>query len=114
MRIVFFVIMIAALAGALLAEKSFKYDAKDKRDPFIPLVSEEGVFASDAYGISGIKDVRLEGIVWDEEKGSAAIINGEIFKEGQETGTVKILKIDRDGVIFDVNGEEVTIKLVND
>ena len=93
------------------AEEGFKYDAKGNRDPFMPLVSEGGVYVSDAYGITGIKDVRLEGIVWDEAENSVAIINGEIVKEGQEIGSVKVLKIEKDGVVFDVDGENVKIEL---
>lgn len=102
------------LAGHLFAEEVFKYDSEGQRDPFVPLVSKGGMYVSDAYGISSIKDVRLEGIVWDEPGGSIAIINGEIVKEGQEIGVLKVLKIERDAVVFDADGEVVKVELVNE
>jgi len=102
---------IILISSEVFAEEGFKYNAKSRRDPFIPLISETGGYASDAYEASAIEDIRLEGIVWDDIKGSIAIINGEIAKEGDSMGSVKILKINKDGVVFDVNGESVTIEL---
>ena len=108
------IIILLLLAASLSAEEGFEYDAKGKRDPFVPLVSVEGVYMSDAEGISGIKDISLEGIVWDEISGSAAIVNGEIMKEGEEIGSVKLLKIQKDGVIFEVEGEAVKVDLTDE
>ena len=109
----FAVLIICCIVGSLaFAEEAlFKYNAKGKRDPFVPLISESGGYASDAYEASAAEDIRLEGIVWDEVKGSIAIINGEIAKEGDVMGSVKILKINKDSVIFDVGGENVKIDL---
>lgn len=106
--------LVFLIAIAAFAEEKFTYDAKGKRDPFVPLVSEGGVYISDAYGISGIKDIRLEGIVWDEAKGSIAIINGEIVREGQKIGAAEILRIEKDTVIFNIDGEETRLNLVNE
>lgn len=105
------IIVVLLLAGPLAAEEGFEYETKGKRDPFVPLVSVEGVYMSDAQGVSGITDISLEGIVWDELTGSIAIVNGEIMKEGQEIGSVKLLKIQKDGVIFEVEGEAVRVNL---
>ena len=110
----FLLCAILAIIGdtAAFAEDEFNYDAKGKRDPFIPLVSESGGgYASDAYEASAAEDIRLEGIVWDDVNGSIAIINGEIAKEGDFLGTMKILKINKDNVLFDVGGENVKIDL---
>ncbi|MDP2981585.1 MAG: general secretion pathway protein GspB [Candidatus Omnitrophota bacterium] len=103
--------LTAIISNCAFAEEGFKYDAKSRRDPFIPLISETGGYASDAYEASAIEDIRLEGIVWDDVNGSIAIINGEIAKEGDSLGSVKILKINKDSVIFDVNGESLKIEL---
>jgi len=116
-KILVAVLVIGAMALAAtfaFAEDAFEYDSKAGRDPFVPLVSKGGAYVSDAYGISGIKDVRLEGIVWDEAKGSIAIINGEIVREGQEIGSVKVLKIESDAVVFEVDTEEVRVELDSD
>ena len=108
------VIMFLTIGTGLYAEDAFKYNAKSRRDPFIPLISETGSYASDAYEASAVEDIRLEGIVWEDAKGSIAIINGEIAREGDTIGSIKILKIDRDSVIFDVNGESVKVDLNRD
>ena len=108
---VMLVLLISGMAvGMASAEEAFRYNAKGKRDPFIPLISESGGYASDAYEASAAEDIRLEGIVWDE-KGSIAIINGEIAKEGDSMGSIKVLKINKDNVIFDVGGESIKIDL---
>jgi len=102
---------IILISSEVFAEEGFKYNAKSRRDPFIPLISETGGYASDAYEASAIEDIRLEGIVWDDVKGSIAIINGEIAKEGDSMGSVKILKINKGSVVFDINGESVNMEL---
>ncbi len=104
-------LIVGLTSSEVFAEEGFQYNAKSKRDPFVPLISETGEYASDAYEASAIEDIRLEGIVWDDMKGSIAIINGEIAKEGDSLGSVKILKINKDGVIFDINGESVNVEL---
>jgi hypothetical protein len=114
MKIIPTFITILLMASIVLAEGPFKYDSKGKRDPFVPLVSETGVSISDIYGISSIKDIRLEGIVWDDKGGSIAIINGEIIKEGEVLGVLKLLKIQKDGVVFDIDGEEVKVDLMRE
>ena len=107
-------LILLLFTGVAFAEESFKYEAKAKRDPFVPLVSEGGAYVSDAYGISSIKDIRLEGIVWEKTGDSIAIINGEIVGKGQQVGVAKVLEIEKDAVIFDVEGEEVRIELISD
>jgi hypothetical protein len=102
---------VGLISSEVFSEEGFEYNAKSKRDPFIPLISETGGYASDAYEASAIEDIRLEGIAWDEVKGSIAIVNGEIVKEGDSLGSMKILKIGKDSVIFDVNGESAKVEL---
>ncbi|MBU4343065.1 MAG: general secretion pathway protein GspB [Candidatus Omnitrophica bacterium] len=104
-------IITFCIISSAFAEGAYEYDSKGNRDPFVPLISESGAYVSDAYAITGIKDVRLEGIVWDAARGSVAIINGEIVEEGQEIGSVKVIEIKDDSVIFDVGGEEVKVEL---
>ena len=105
------VILVLSISGLVFAEEGFKYNAKGRRDPFIPLISESGGYASDAYEASAVEDIRLEGIVWDDAKGSIAIINGEIAREGDSIGSIKILKINKDSVIFNAGGENVKVEL---
>jgi hypothetical protein len=112
MRIFFSIIIILLMTLSLFAEETFIYDAKGKRDPFVSLALKDGSYISDAYGIKGVNDIRLEGIVWDRIKGSIAIVNGEIVKEGEEIGSLKLLKIEEKAVVFDVDGNEVRVDLI--
>ncbi len=114
MKIFFSIVISLLIIYPAFAGDLIQYDALDKRDPFIPLVSKDGIYASDAYGVKGIKDIRLEGIVWDEIKGSIAIINGEIVRVGEKIGFLKVLKIEESAVMFDVDGETVQIDLIKD
>ncbi|MFH1478190.1 MAG: hypothetical protein ABIG92_00260 [Candidatus Omnitrophota bacterium] len=86
------------------------YSTAKKRDPFVPLAG----YASDAYAVNDMKDIRLEGIVWEEGKSSIAIINGEMVKEGDQVGNFKLLRIEKNCIIFDNSGEEVKIDLRED
>ena len=106
-----FISLIMLVNMAIAEEKGFKYNTKGRRDPFITLISETGRYASDAYEASAAEDIRLEGIVWDDVKGSISIINGEIAKEGDAIGSIKILKIDKDSVVFDIGGENIRVGL---
>ncbi|MDP6686145.1 MAG: hypothetical protein QGI05_04240 [Candidatus Omnitrophota bacterium] len=114
MRKVIFCIVYLLIPVCVFAQKSFQYTSDGRRDPFVPLVSKDGKYLSDAYGIKGIRDIRLEGIVWDGGESSAAIINGEIVSVGEKIGTVKILKIEEHSVVFDVNGKEVSVDLTEE
>ncbi len=105
------ILALLMLTKAVCADEVFTYNSKAKKDPFVPLLSEGGAYVSDAYGINNIKDIKLEGIVWERAKTSIAIINGEIVEEGEVIGAVKVLRIERDAVIFEVDGGEVRIEL---
>jgi len=109
-----FFILTLLFSVFALAEEGFQYDAKGKRDPFSPIVSAKGGFSSDVYGVSSIKDIRLEGIVWDGSANSLVVINGEIFKKEEKIGSVKILEIEEKFVVFDVEGEKVKVELRED
>lgn len=96
------------------AEETFVYNPKDKGDPFVPLVSKEGILLRRFQVISG-EGVMLEGILWDPEgKASRAIIDGEIRKEGEEFGGVKVLKIEQDRVWLLIGQKESVFKLFSE
>ena len=91
---------------SLAAEKSL-YNAHGKRDPFIPLVtSTMKSSSSNLLGVDNIEDVVVEGVVYDARKGSIVIVNGTILREGEELGSVKVLKVQPNGARFLVNGVE--------
>ena len=98
--------MIYAPSDAQAAEKL--YNVKGKRDPFVQLVgSSTHAAAGGLLGVETLEEIVIEGIMADADpKNSIVVVNGSVLKEGQEAGTVKVLKIDPKGVLFSVNGIE--------
>ena len=98
------------ISGYLLINICLAAEARQKRDPFVPLVGEgSSVYLSTLDMITNEKDIRLEGIIYDNVKESAAIINGEVVKEGQEVGFIKVLKIEQSGVSLSLEGKTIQI-----
>lgn len=104
--IVVFVLPYAAIAeDDALVQKSFVYDAKGKRDPFWPLVSETGsVITYDEQELSS-SDMMLTGMLTGSDGKNIAVINGKIVKEGDMIGAFKVEKILTTAVVLD-NGKE--------
>lgn len=75
-----------------------------KRDPFIPREKFKKRGANIGRGL------KLSGILWDETS-PAVIINDEIVGIGDEIDGKKIIRIDRDRVVLEVEGEEYILKL---
>lgn len=91
------------------AQGEFVYDAKSKRDPFIPLVtSEGGLLLEKEENIAGIL---LEGIIYDKNGLSYAIVNGEVVKAGDKIGDYQILKVEKNKVIFIKEGQISEVEL---
>lgn len=79
------------------------YEASGKRDPFVPLVLDEKESVRGLYGIETLDDLTIEGIVFDPNHGSVAIVNGEIVHEGDGRDNLKVIKIQSNGVLFEIN-----------
>lgn len=83
-------------------EKELKFNYEEKRDPFIPLVDESGNLRKNfkkpqfeelpaKVSLQGISNVK--GVFY-------AIIDGELLKEGDMAGELKIEKIESNRVIL--------------
>lgn len=83
-----------------------RYDSGGRKDPFVPLVSAEGVVNEKRFDAS---DIRVEGIVFDPNGGSMVLINNEFFKEGDHVNGANIITIFRDRVILSQSDEEKTL-----
>ena len=104
--IISFGIMMPNLAWA---DEEKLYTAEGHRDPFVQLVMVSGSrqTVSGLLGVENIDDIRVEGVVMDvDPRKSIIIANGTVLKEGDEFGSVKLLKIQADGGVFSVNGIE--------
>jgi hypothetical protein len=92
------------------AQEGFIYDAKGKRNPFIPLVTADGRLLK-LEKEEGQVGLLLEGIIYDKHGLSYAIVNGEVVKIGDIISDYRVLKIEKNKVIFIKDGQPVEIEL---
>ncbi|MBI3322656.1 MAG: hypothetical protein HYZ94_03130 [Candidatus Omnitrophica bacterium] len=100
---------VGLLAGAGILPARAEYQPKGKRDPFMPLVNQQGhrvhppgsVEADD----SGLGNLVLQGIVFDPKRESYAVISGQVVRELEEIEGVRVVKIEPDAVTVEVEGE---------
>ena len=115
LKIILFFLFILALdlqlaARNLFAQGQSGYDAKGKRDPFIPLVTPDGrlLKLEKEESASGLL---LDGIIYDEHGLSYAIVNAEVVKVSDKVGAYQVLKIEKNKVIFIKGGEITEVEL---
>jgi len=94
----------------LFAQEEFKYDAKGKRDPFIPLVTPDGrlLKLEKEQTLSGLL---LEGIIYDEHGLSYCLVNGEVARVSDKIGDYQVLRIEKSKVIFIKDGQPLEVEL---
>jgi len=92
------------------AQAEFKYDAKGKRNPFIPLVTHDGKLLKLDTDES-TQGMAIEGIIYDKNGISYAIINGAVVKVSDMVGDSQVLKIEKNKVILIKDGEISEIEL---
>jgi hypothetical protein len=92
------------------AQQEFLYDSKAKRDPFIPLVTSDGRLLK-LEQEEGVKGLLLEGIIYDKNGLSCAIVNGEVVKIGDWAGDYQVLKIEKNKIIFIKEGQMTELEL---
>ena len=86
--------------GAFAA--NYTYERKG-RDPFWPLVTASGKVLQ-GFDVATLEDIYLEGIIWDSQGGSIAMINGMILRKGDRIGDFEILKIEENSVLLQSEG----------
>ena len=105
------VILLLSMLGILsYAQQQFIYDAKGKRNPFIPLVTPDGRLLNlEQEEVK--KDLILEGIIYDKNGLSYAVVNGEIVKIGDRVDVYQVLKIEKEKIILIKEGEPLELHL---
>ena len=101
------------LSATIFAEDNFVYNSKGKRDPFMPLVTSEGYIISVEEELFA-SDMNLEGIIFDVQGRSLAIINGKVVKVGDNIGSYTILEIGQTKVILAKEAEKYILELKRD
>ncbi len=116
MRIVLHIILMGFLilnsSGSILfAEEEFIYDSRNRRDPFIPLVTKEGKVLFGIESGGSISGMVLEGIVWEPRGDSFAILNEIVAREGDVIEGFKVERIERSGIILLRDNQKFIINL---
>ena len=93
------------------AQGQFTYDAKGKRDPFIPLVTPDGRLLKLEREEAPSGGLLLEGIIYDEHGLSYAIVNDEVVKVSDKISDYQVLKIEKNKVIFIKGGQTLEVEL---
>lgn len=103
--------LIFGFLNFVFAQDVFKYDAKGKRNPFIPLVTSDGKLLKLDTSQESNKGFALEGIIYDKNGISYAIVNGSVVKAGDTVGDSQVLKIMNNKIIIIKEGQASEIEL---
>lgn len=102
--------IFCAICNIAFAQEGFIYDSKGKRNPFIPLVNQEGrLLKLDKEETKG--DLGIEGIIYDRYGRSFAIVNGSVVGIGDAVGGYQVLRVEENKVIFIKEGQIVEVDL---
>ncbi|MFH1202619.1 MAG: hypothetical protein V1674_07065 [Candidatus Omnitrophota bacterium] len=98
---------------ALEASKArrFAYDDKGLRDPFYPVVSPEGYLLVNLEPATEMSDIKLEGIIYDPQGVSFAIVNGTVVREFEMIGGFKLKTIEKNEITLEKNDQIYKIQL---
>lgn len=86
------------------AQGDFVYEAQDRRDPFVPLISGDGRLLS--FNKETQQELEVNGIIYDKQGASYAIVNSTVVRAGESIGEYKVLKIEEGKVVFEKNGQD--------
>lgn len=106
-----FLVSVTFMRERLFASE-YKYEAGDRRDPFIPLVMSEQRISMGLETVETVDDVKFEGVIFDPSGSSMAVLNGEIVKEGEKIHNVEIVKIDDNSIALKIYDKVYTIGLI--
>ena len=108
-----FTIALVFFAGnyAFAAEEGFVYNDKGRRDPLLRLVTSDGVVMNYDADVE-ISDITLEGIIYDPDGNSMAIVNGRVVRVNDKIGYFTVVEITSEKVVFSKGAEkfELTLK----
>lgn len=104
---------------SLAASAAAGYEAKGKRDPFVPLVRDGRMIAVTAEGPSSSEPVDLSlpllgGILWDAAGRSIALLNDKEATVGEVIGGYQVAEIHPDHVVLEQEGRQVTLRITFD
>ena len=113
-RILFPVLVLGVMAAGQpgISGAGEAYDPFGRRDPFVPLVGVGAKIASGGLqNVVSVEDIYFQGIILGANGERYAVVNDEIFREGDRTGMVTIESVGKDNIKVRINDEQHLIKL---
>jgi len=116
-------VLIAAIVGLVLISfvavpfamsENFKYEAKGRRDPFVPLIGQDRPAVISLEDVTSIDDIKLEGIAIGAKGERVAIINGTMVKKNDVISEIEVKAISDSAITLTINGKEHTVNLVKE
>ena len=96
-----FILIFIGLFCFSLAQEAFIYQPKGKRNPFIPIVDKSGrLMKLEKEEEKAQSELSVDGIVYDKQGVSYALVNGRVVGTGDYAGEYRVLKIQNDKVSF--------------
>jgi hypothetical protein len=112
-KLLIFIVLFLGVLSLGICQNEFVYDAKGKRNPFIPLVTPEGrLIKLDKQETASTGGLVVEGIIYDKHGRSFAIVNAEVLGVGDMVGEYQVLKIYENKVVFIKDGEPFEVELI--
>jgi hypothetical protein len=96
-----------------LSFRVFAYDAKNARNPFIPLLTSDGRLIKTESSVS-TEGISLQGVVYDKGGASYALVNGGVVRVGDKVGDYQVLRVEEDRVIFIKDGQPLAIEVTKE
>lgn len=110
-----FLFVFLSIVPFVFAEEPYNYNAKGKRNPFIPLVTPEGrLLKLDKQETASSQGLSVEGIIYDKIGSSFAIVNTAVVGVGDLVLDYQVLKILEDRIIFIKDGETLEVGLARE
>jgi hypothetical protein len=106
--VIILLVAMIVIVNAMPQESQLLYDSANKRDPFTPYLTSDGQLINIQQEGEDIK-LNLEGIIYDKQGQSMAIINGEVLKKDDKIGNIQLIEIKRDSIVYSKDGEVFTL-----
>ncbi len=104
--VVLFIIFICACE---VSGEEYIYKYQGKRDPFMALITPTGYLLN--LEPTDDKKINLEGIMYDPNGNSMAIVNGDLVRVGDNVGAAVMIEIEPDKIIVLQDNEKIEIEL---
>lgn len=108
----FCVVFVCAFFIFSYGRDKYIYDADGKRNPFIPLITNDGRLINLDIAATP-KALSLQGVMYEPSGISYAIVNALIVKEGDMVEGSQVLKIQENKVSFVKDGQMLELEFKN-